>query len=333
MFATSDSVDLITEGREKLAVEDRSGWSTAALGDRLMTVAAERERLDAELVRLTAAFDARGGWADDGYASATAWLAHNAPLTKPGAARLVPTARHVQAFTATAAALADGADTTEKVEVLAEAARHREEYYERDEALLLDAASRLDVRDLTTVTRTWRQLADDELADDDGTAAFERVTSTCRHPPRGVLAGFLDPQDGPLTRAGPRGAARPGRRSRTRLGHCHDDGARAWSRSRSTSSIAAAAPAPATHGDGAPHPAQCSRSLGPTNAQPTAGSSAPPARADARADAWADLSRAARRAAREWRCEARGLRSGPGLHDRAARLRCTDRLVEPRRRA
>ena len=49
MFGTSDLVDLIIEGYEKLAAEDRRGWSTAALGDRITAVASARVRLDAEL--------------------------------------------------------------------------------------------------------------------------------------------------------------------------------------------------------------------------------------------------------------------------------------------
>lgn len=195
MFGTSDPIDLIVEGREKLAAEDRSGWSTAAWSDRLLAVAAERERLDAELLRLTAAFDARGGWAEAGYASAAAWLAHNAPVTKPAAGRLLRTARHVQRFAATADALADCTVTTDKVEILAESAKHREVFYERDEQVLLDAASRLDVRDLTTAARTWQMLADDELASIDAAKAFDRIEFHVSRTLLGAeLAGFLDPQ-------------------------------------------------------------------------------------------------------------------------------------------
>jgi hypothetical protein len=195
MFGTSDPVDLITEGREKLAAEDRAGWSAAALGARIRAVAAERERLDAELTRLVAQWDALGGWAEDAYASPAAWLAHEAPIAKPAAARLVRSARHVARFEATGHALADGAVTSEKVEALAEAARHREVFYARDEQVLLDAAARLDARDLSVATRTWRMLADDELASADAAAAFDRVHLHVSNTLLGsVLAGFLDPQ-------------------------------------------------------------------------------------------------------------------------------------------
>jgi hypothetical protein len=195
MFATSDPLDLISEGREKLAAEDRSGWSAAALGSRIRAVAAERERLDAELTRMVAQWDGVGGWAEEACASPAVWLTRETPMSRSAAGRLVRSARHVRRFEATANALADGVVTTEKMELLAEAARHREKFYARDERLLLDAATTLDAHDLTTVTRTWRMLADDELASRDAAKAFERVHLHVSNTLLGsVLSGFLDPQ-------------------------------------------------------------------------------------------------------------------------------------------
>lgn len=195
MIATSDPVDLIVEGCEKLAAEDRRGWSAAALGDRITAVAAARERLDAELLRLVGQWDAIGGWGSDGYTSARAWLTHNTPVTAPAASRQVRNARHVQRFDATADAVAGGSVSTAKAEMLAEVAKGREELYERDERVLLDAASRLGVRDLTTALRTWRNLADDEIATDDPGNAFRRIALHVSHTRLGgLLSGFLDPE-------------------------------------------------------------------------------------------------------------------------------------------
>ncbi len=111
-------------------------------------MAAERERFEAEFVRLTAEWNAIGAWGVDGFVSASAWLAEHAHLTRPAAGRVLRSARHVRRFGATGDALASGAVTCEKVEALAEAARHREELYKRDEHVLLDIAARLSVRDL-----------------------------------------------------------------------------------------------------------------------------------------------------------------------------------------
>lgn len=195
MFATSDPIDLIIEGSEKLAAEDRRGWFPAALGDRITAVSAAREQLDAELLRLVGQWDAAGGWGADGYTSARSWLITNTPSNGPAAARLARSARHVQRFEATADALADGAITTAKVELLAEVAKGREDLYRRDEHVLLDAARRLCLRDLTIALRTWRHLADDELGTDDPGRGFERVGLHVSPTPLGsALSGFLDPE-------------------------------------------------------------------------------------------------------------------------------------------
>jgi len=189
-----DPVELIAEGRAKLAVEDRSGWADVALSDRMLAVCEEFERLGAEVVRITAEWNARGAWAADGFVSPTAWLAANGRMTRAGAGRVVRSARHVAKFAVTGDALADGRVTAEKLELLAEVARGREEFYTRDEELLLDLAGRLDVRDLTVALRTWRMLADDEAADDDAKDAFDRVHLDIANGLLGSeLAGFLDP--------------------------------------------------------------------------------------------------------------------------------------------
>jgi hypothetical protein len=107
---------------------------------------------------------------------------------------VVRSARHVARFAATGDALADGWITTEKTEFLAEAARHREKFYERDEELLLDLAHRLEARALAVALRTWRMLADDEAASDDANDAFDRVHLDIANGLLGSeLAGFLDP--------------------------------------------------------------------------------------------------------------------------------------------
>jgi len=161
----------------------------------MLAMAVERERFEAEWVRLTAEWDARSAWGADGFVSPTAWLAANGRVARPAAGRLMRSARFVVRFASTADALADGRVTTEKLEFLAEAARHREEYYERDEELLLDLARRLDARALAIALRTWRMLADDEAADDDAKDAFDRVHLDIANGLLGSeLAGFLDPQ-------------------------------------------------------------------------------------------------------------------------------------------
>jgi hypothetical protein len=187
-------IDLIREGREKLAVEDRSCWSAAALSDHMLALTEEVERMGAELVRLTAEWNAIGAWGIDGSVSPTSWLCAHGRMTRPAAGRTVRSARHVLRFAATGDALADGRVTTAKLDLLAEVARGREQLYERDEQVLLDAAARLDVRDLGVALRTWRLLADDVKSARDAKDAFDRVhLDIANGLLGGQLAGFLDP--------------------------------------------------------------------------------------------------------------------------------------------
>ncbi|MFN8025076.1 MAG: DUF222 domain-containing protein [Acidimicrobiia bacterium] len=192
-------IDLIREGREKLAVEDRSGWSAGASSDHMLAVTEEYERLGAELVRLTGEWHAIGAWGIDGFVSPAAWLSAHGRMTRPTAGRTVRSARHVLRFSATGDALADGRITTAKADLLAEAARGRDQYYRRDEEMLLDVASRLDVRDLAVALRTWRLLADDAKSSGEANDAFDRVHLDVANGLAGSqLAGFLDPHGSAL---------------------------------------------------------------------------------------------------------------------------------------
>jgi hypothetical protein len=116
-------------------------------------------------------------------------------MSGPDAAKLVRSARLVREHDATAVALETGAITVAHVEALANAAHRRAELYAEHEATLLRAATTLHPQDFHTVTRRWRELADDDLARADAAAAFERrafhVSATIGG---GVLGGFLDPE-------------------------------------------------------------------------------------------------------------------------------------------
>jgi hypothetical protein len=94
----------------------------------------------------------------------------------------------------TAKALDVGDVSAAHVEVLALAARRREELYAEHEGALLDAARSLAPDDLVTVARQWRELADDELATAGAEAAhaarFLHVSPTLGG---GRIDGFLDP--------------------------------------------------------------------------------------------------------------------------------------------
>ena len=94
----SDPVELIAEGREKLATEDRGGWANAALSDRMVSVGGEWERLGAVYLGITSEWDARGAWAEDGFVSAKSWLTAHGNMTRPAAGRFLRSARHCSRF-------------------------------------------------------------------------------------------------------------------------------------------------------------------------------------------------------------------------------------------
>jgi hypothetical protein len=126
----------------EVAVEDRSGWSAGARSARLLELLQARERLEAETLRCLGEWDAAHAWAYDGAFTPQAWLVHRAPLTKVEAARLVRTARLARDHDRTAKLLAAGEVSSTHVDLMARAARHREECFTEHEDALLDAAGR-----------------------------------------------------------------------------------------------------------------------------------------------------------------------------------------------
>jgi len=189
-----DPLDLIREGLAALRAERRGEWSAGVRADRLVELRTLQERLDAEVVRAVAECDAVDAWAEAALGGVS-WLAPRTGMMRRDAARLLRTARLVGRHEQTAKALDAGDVTVPHVELLAVAAHRREELYERDEAVLLDAAGLLEVQDLPTALRRWSALADDELAREDAAFAFERRGLTLSPTTGGsAVSGFLDPE-------------------------------------------------------------------------------------------------------------------------------------------
>ncbi len=169
----------------------------------VLELLAERERIEAQLLQKFGAFAASGEWAADGVHNPTRWLIHHGRLSPLDAARLVRNARLVHHHDRTAKLLDSGDITSAHVDVIARAARHREECFDEHEDTLLDAASTLPVEGFRTVARRWRVLADDVLADRDATHAFARRRLHCSVTFRGTVRidGELDPHGGALVLA------------------------------------------------------------------------------------------------------------------------------------
>ena len=191
----SDPLDLIREGLARLAAEDRSAWSPAARSDRLLELQGLAERVDAEAIRCAAAWDAVAAWAEDSVLGPRSWLASRASMTDSAANRLLRSARLLRDHDHTAEALAAGDITVAHVHALATAAHERAAAFTEHETTLVEAARTVEPRDFTTVTRRWRELADDEQSRRDAAFAFERRGLHVSPTTGGsVLSGFLDPE-------------------------------------------------------------------------------------------------------------------------------------------
>jgi hypothetical protein len=151
------------------------------------------------VLRCLGEWDASRAWADDGAWTPQAWLTHRAPMTKSDATRLVRTARVVREHDRTAKLLAAGDVSSAHVEVMARAARHREECFADHEDSLLDAARALPPDPFRLVARRWRSLADDALAQDESFDAFKVRRLHCSATFHGtvVVDGELDPTEAP----------------------------------------------------------------------------------------------------------------------------------------
>lgn len=169
-----DAVARIVTAVGELASEERSEWSGPARSARVLELADARERLDAALLQAVADWDRDRTWQADEATSAATWLSHHAGLSTGDATRLVRSARLARAYAPVERALASGGITTTAVAELARAEARREDLFARDVDVLIDAAARHRPRDLATVLRRWRHLADDAASNDEPARVHER---------------------------------------------------------------------------------------------------------------------------------------------------------------
>ncbi|MFO7591518.1 MAG: DUF222 domain-containing protein, partial [Acidimicrobiia bacterium] len=183
---------------EAVAGQERDGWSGAARSADLVELLDASERLQAQVLARLAEWEVSGAWAEDGAPSPVAWLVHRASITTHRAAGLVRSARLLRAHERTAKALDAGDVRTEHVDLLARAARHREEVFADHEDTLLDAARDLPPESFRHAARHWRALADDRLATAEARACHEGRRLHCSSTFRGtvLLDGELDADAG-----------------------------------------------------------------------------------------------------------------------------------------
>jgi hypothetical protein len=156
-------VGLIEQGVEKLAADPVAG---GPVGEELEALIGLRSRLDAQIARRMAAFDASCEWADDGHRSAAAWTVARCRLHDAAARRIVRVARQVRRMPLIADAWERGTINTGHAEVLARVRRvtRADGLFAEFEATFTDVAEAGRPEDVEAVARQWRDAVDAERA-------------------------------------------------------------------------------------------------------------------------------------------------------------------------
>jgi hypothetical protein len=145
------------------AISTLSDVEIASLADSDTIVELHRQlaRLEAITTRATARWDADQRWADDGARSPSSWIAHRCHIPSSIARRRVRLGRELRHLPRLEEAWSSG-DLSEP-HVAAMVARRTPataEAMERDEAMLVDHASRLTFREFSRALAYWHQFAD-----------------------------------------------------------------------------------------------------------------------------------------------------------------------------
>lgn len=154
------AVAALERAADALAALDPAQMAGAELSETIVALHRLRGRLEGVEARLTAAWDARMVWADDGARSGAAWLAHRCRIPVQAARALVRVARRLRATPRTEAALVAGEVGAHQAKRLARAATRDPEAFERDEAMLLGHARALRSPHFDRAVTYWEQLAD-----------------------------------------------------------------------------------------------------------------------------------------------------------------------------
>jgi hypothetical protein len=189
----------LTAAIDVLAAEDLDGVDDAALGESIVALSCDLDRIQAERGRRLARFARRHGHLAEGAASIVSWARQRCRMSGGAAAAMVTTARHLEELPATARALRDGEIGYQHASVIAHAARDLgDERVREAEHILVPAARSLDVRQLREVTLRLRSCLDPDGALRDANRQHEQRRLHVSQTIDGMfrLDGWLDPESG-----------------------------------------------------------------------------------------------------------------------------------------
>jgi hypothetical protein len=160
------AVGILASAIDELAADDLDEIAPWTVGDEIVELARERERLDAQLLRRLRRFDASGAWAEDGSLSTRAWLRRHCRMAPGAAAERVRVARRLHdSLPETRVAFAAGEIGYAHVRVIAatvESSDACEETIGEAEPILVDVARDCDPVALRRVVEHWKHMVDAE---------------------------------------------------------------------------------------------------------------------------------------------------------------------------
>ena len=154
---------------DELAAEDLAGVEPGALGEDVVELTKQLERLDAERLRRLRRFELSGAWAQDGSLSTQSWLRNHTRMGAGEAAERVRVARRLEDMPLTGAAFAEGEIGYRHVRVIARAVDTSPACAQAladVESLLVDYARERGPSSLARVVDHWKYRVDAD--------AFER---------------------------------------------------------------------------------------------------------------------------------------------------------------
>src|SRR4051794_39743819 len=188
----------LNEAIDELLELDPSTLSDTELHDIVVGGTRSRSRLDGALASFTAEWDTRRIWADDGSRAPWARLARECGLSPVKAKANLCRARRLRSMHCTRDALTDGRLSTDQTELVVKANQPGlEDYFERDETLLVEQVSTLRYQDAQRAVRYWTETAHDHAGTRQRDPGFDRHVTTARTFHGTVdIRGLLDPIGG-----------------------------------------------------------------------------------------------------------------------------------------
>lgn len=163
---------------DALIADDPAALDQFGLKANLLEFAVARARLDAAEAATIAEFDQRGAFLADGMVNTRSWLAQYTGIARQVAGGRLLTAKRLRHMPLMNAALADGKVTNGHAVALGRCLRPRTlEAFLRDEAMLVEQATLLEVDDFQQAVARWIELNDENGPEPGDDKASELHTS------------------------------------------------------------------------------------------------------------------------------------------------------------